>query len=92
MTLREHLRTLARAAVTLSLALASIAAGITLAASGMEIGVDLEFERWDAIWILLLLPVLALVVTILLSPLSLLFDRLLFRSARSSTENEPRQG
>ena len=88
MTLREHIRNLLRASLTLSVSLAALIAVIVVAASGMEFRVDLEVERRDAIWILLVLPLCSLAVTGLLSPLSFLFDRLLFRTRVPKTERE----
>jgi hypothetical protein len=78
MKFAEHVKQTLRATATLSLALAGLVAVIVVAASGMEIQFDVEFERSDAIWILLGLPLMALAACLLLSPLSFLFERLLF--------------
>ncbi len=78
----DHVRRLLRVTATLSLATATMIAVIVVAASGVEIGFELELERADAAWILAGLPLICLIAAILLSPLSYIFDRLLFRRRR----------
>jgi hypothetical protein len=67
----------ARAATTSSIALGLILAAIGLATTGIQINV--EFERPDSGWLLLAVPVTGLAVSALLSPLSFLLDKMLFR-------------
>ncbi len=78
-SLPDHVRRLLRTTATLSLAAATMIAVIVVAASGVEIGFELELERADALWILIGLPLICLIAAMLLSPLSYVFDRTLFR-------------
>jgi hypothetical protein len=77
MSFREHLRRTARAAVTSALALGILLTAIGLASDGIEL--HAETGRFDSAWLVLILPVVGLVLSALLSPLSFLLDRLLFR-------------
>ncbi|MGD8425817.1 MAG: hypothetical protein PVH13_11310 [Gammaproteobacteria bacterium] len=79
MTFPDHVRQILRITSTLSLAAGSMIAVIVVAASGIDIGFELEADRADAIWILLGLPLICLIAAMLLSPLSYIFDRMLFR-------------
>ena len=79
MTFPDHVKQILRMTSTLSLAAGSMITVMVVAASGMEIRFELELERADAVWILLGLPLVCLLAAILLSPLSYLFDRMLFR-------------
>jgi hypothetical protein len=77
MSFREHLRRTARAAITSALALGVLLAAIGLATDGIQF--HAEFGRSDSAWLALILPVAGLVLSVLLSPLSFLLDRLLYR-------------
>ena len=77
MSFREHLRRTARAAITSALALGVLLAAIGLATDGIQF--HAETDRFDSGWLVLMLPVAGLVLSALLSPLSFLLDRLLFR-------------
>lgn len=79
MTFPHHVRQILRMTTTLSLPAGSMIAAIVVAASGADIGFELELDRADAVWILLGLPLICLIAAILLSPLSYIFDRMLFR-------------
>ena len=80
MSFGQHLRGTARAAITSSLALGILLAAIGLATDSIEF--HAEFERAESAWLVPLLPVTGLLLSVLLSPLSFLFDRLLFRRRR----------
>jgi len=41
----------------------------------LTLNIDLEFSRWDALWILLLLPLTAIAIATLTAPLAWLFLR-----------------
>jgi Ser/Thr protein kinase RdoA (MazF antagonist) len=77
MSFREHLRRTARAAVTSALALGVLLAAIGLASDGIQF--HAESGRTDSAWLVLILPVAWLLLSALLSPLSFLLDRLMFR-------------
>ena len=77
MSFREHLRRTARAAITSALALGLLLAAIGLSTDGIQF--HAELGRSDSAWLVLILPVSGLVLSALLSPISFLLDRLLFR-------------
>jgi len=77
MSFGEHLRRTSRAAITSSLALGILLAAIGLATNGIEL--HAELERADSAWLVPILPVTGLLLSALLSPLSFLLDRLIFR-------------
>lgn len=72
MTFGNHVKQLIHAGLYVSVAL-GIVIGVALFISGgteAEIDLTLEFDRYDGVWFVVGLPLLALLVSLLLSPLS----------------------
>ncbi len=81
MTFGNHVKQLIHAGLYVSIAL-GILIGVMLLVSGgteAEIDLTLEFGRFDGVWFVIGLPLLALLVSLLLSPLSYGIHRLLTR-------------
>ena len=91
MTLRSYVGTLCRFVISSSLALASIVFVALLISGGASITADLNLDvsRLDGVWLLLGLPLVALVTFVVLAPLSFLLHRRLWRGTR---EEKPADG
>ena len=81
MTLRSYVGTLCRFVISSSLALALIVFVALLISGGASITgeLTLDVSRLDGIWLLLGLPLLAVLLLVIVSPLSYLLHRKLWR-------------
>jgi hypothetical protein len=77
----DYIKQLSKIILSSSLALGLIVGSILIVngETTMEIDLTLEFGRFDGVWWILGLPVMAFLVFVILSPLSFLIHRLLVK-------------
>ncbi|UCC14261.1 MAG: hypothetical protein JSW21_13090 [Gammaproteobacteria bacterium] len=76
----DYIRTSSKVVLAVSLAAGLLLGLLVLLAGEGDVNLALEIEsRNDAIWILVGLPLIALLTSLLLTPLSYLLYRLIFR-------------
>ncbi|MEM1189996.1 MAG: hypothetical protein AAF933_04460 [Pseudomonadota bacterium] len=89
MSFREFLGAALRGALLTGLAIALIL-GVAIAVNGSahaDFQVDLELERFDGLWLVVLFPLLLWLLTLLVSPLSYLLWRLLPKPRRDQSRD-----
>ena len=88
MSFKNYLKQLLSVTLTSSLALGIALGAAILIGGGFTAGVDLtlEFAQLDGLWLVPGLPLVFLLIFLLLSPLSFILNKLIFRKSASAID------